>query len=142
MARSSLSSEERAYSRPVNTMANTPALGCQIAPTYHHEAWPYDSDSSSGDSGETSGAQEEVVAEQPDIEKAETAKDTEIARPDAPTPLQTRRTKSSRRAMLQDPVGFWHWSMVRMLRQRLDIGSSLLAGWCQTTRYQVVAANE
>jgi hypothetical protein len=116
MARSFLRSlEEHIYGRPENTMANTPALGCQIAPTYHHDAWPYDSDSSSDDSGETNRAQEEVVAEQPDIEKAETAKDTELARPNAPTPLQSRRTKSSRRVMLQDPVGFWHWSMVRIL---------------------------
>jgi hypothetical protein len=91
-----------------------PTLGCQIAPSYHHEAWPYNSDSSSDDeSGEGSTAREEVAEGQPDIEKAETQRDVgEIVQASRPNTLQKGRTKSSRKEPAQDPVGFWHWSMV------------------------------
>jgi hypothetical protein len=92
-------------------MVHEPTLGCQIAPHYQHEAWPYSSDSSSDDgSAEGSVAQEEVEEDQPDIAKAETQRDIEPAAPiRRPTTL---RRKSSRKEPLPEPVGFWHWSMV------------------------------
>jgi hypothetical protein len=98
-----------------NDMAARPTLGCQIAPSYNHEEWADNSDSSSDDeSGENSIAQEQVADDPQDLEKAETAKDAETLRPSGPTPLQSGRTRSSRRlpAPQQDPAGFWHWSMV------------------------------
>jgi hypothetical protein len=98
------------------TMAPTPTLGCQIAPSYNHEEWPYSSDTSSDDGSQhTNVAQEQVAEEQPEIEKAETARDTELIRPAIPTPMQSFRTRASRKVQPQEPVGFWHWSMVCLL---------------------------
>jgi hypothetical protein len=143
MSRSPLSLVTSPYDRPVNTMARSPTLGCQIAPTYHHDAWISDSDSSSdGDSGGSAGAQEQVEDGQPDVEKVETARDTELARPSGPTPLQTGRTRSSRRMPLPEPVGFWHWSMVRILYSKQNTRNLSLLGWRQAARYQAVAANK
>jgi hypothetical protein len=100
-----------------NDMVAQPTLGCQIAPSYNHDEWPYNSDSSSDDdSGEVSVAQEQVLDHPQDLSKAETVKDVEALRPNGPTPLQSGRTRSIRRlpAPQQDSVGFWHWSMVRI----------------------------
>lgn len=103
-------------------MASAPTLGCQFAPSYNHETWPYNSDSSNDDeSGNGSVAQEHVVEEEAHIEKAETARDADLVRPSARTPRQSGRLRSdlnisrnvSRKAPQQDPVGFWHWEMVR-----------------------------
>lgn len=96
-------------------MTGEPTLGCQIAPHYDHEQWPYDSDSDSEEnSGEGSVAREEVAEESPpDIEKTETQADVGPSAPASrPTTLQRGRTKSSRKESQQEPVGFWHWSMV------------------------------
>lgn len=101
------------------TMAPTPTLGCQIAPSYNHKEWPYNSDSSSDDGSQhTSVAQEQVAVEQPEIEKAETARDPEMIRPAVSAPMQSFRTRASRKVQPQVPVGFWHWSMVCSLTIR------------------------
>ncbi|KAH7077425.1 hypothetical protein FB567DRAFT_563451 [Paraphoma chrysanthemicola] len=70
-------------------MPATPTLGCQIAPSYNHEEWPYNSDSSSED----------------------TQEDEAEAPPTRPATLQQGRTRSSRKEAPLEPVGFWHWSM-------------------------------
>ncbi|OAL06466.1 hypothetical protein IQ06DRAFT_207984 [Phaeosphaeriaceae sp. SRC1lsM3a] len=120
-------------------MAPTPTLGCQIAPSYNHEEWPYGSDSSSEDeSRQTSVAQEQVEGQQPDIEKTETARDGELIRPAAPAPMQSFQTRASRKAPPQEPVGFWHWSMagVRLhvlnlwLRTNLILAVAIMAFLC------------
>jgi hypothetical protein len=98
-------------------MVAQPTLGCQIAPSYNHDEWPYNSDSSSDDeSGELSVVQEQVADSPQDLERAETVKDVEALRPSRPAPLQSGSKRSSRRLPVpqQDPVGFWHWSMVRL----------------------------
>ncbi|KAH8731524.1 hypothetical protein GQ44DRAFT_604878 [Phaeosphaeriaceae sp. PMI808] len=94
-------------------MTGTPQLGCQIAPSYNHEEWPYNSDSSSDDeSGEDSVAREEVVDDQLNIDKVETQRDVQEHVPASrPNTLQRGRTKSSRKEPQQAPVGFWDWSM-------------------------------
>lgn len=93
-----------------------PTLGCQIAPNYAHEQWPYNSSSESD-----SDTEEEVVSalesgetqDALDIEKAETQRDIGPAMlPSRPGTLQRGRTKSSRREAQLEPVGFWHWHMV------------------------------
>ena len=89
----------------------SPTLGCQIAPHYDHDQWPYNSDSS-----ETESEAEDQVESQHelDIEKAETqADDGGIVPARRPTTLQRGRTKSSRKEVPRPPVGFWHWEMVR-----------------------------
>jgi hypothetical protein len=107
---------------PGKIMASAPTLGCQFAPSYNHETWPYNSDSSSDDESENgSVAQEQVAEGEADIEKAETARDADLVRPSALTPRQSGRLRSdlnisrkeSRKSPQQDPVGFWHWQMVR-----------------------------
>ncbi|KAJ4370761.1 hypothetical protein N0V83_005283 [Neocucurbitaria cava] len=104
----------------------SPTLGCQIAPHYDNEQWPYNSDSSDSES-ETEGQHEEAVeshdVESPDstdqhafdMEKIETQRDTggivTATTATRPTALQRGRTKSSRKEAPQEPVGFWHWRM-------------------------------
>lgn len=122
-------------------MVPTPTLGCQIAPSYNHEEWPYNaSDSSSDDGGGVT--QEQVAQEQPEIEKAETARDTELLRPGVPTPMQSFRTRASRKVPAQEPVGFWHWSMVpiHVCPKKIKFRDShCYLGWRQTPCSQVVA---
>jgi hypothetical protein len=98
-------------------MSHQPTLGCQIAPSYNHEEWPYDSESSTSDgSGREGIAQEQVAEGEADIEKIETMEETERTYPNPSRnvrPVTTVRTKSSRKTQLQAeaPVGFWHYKM-------------------------------
>lgn len=88
-----------------------PTLGCQIAPDYSHEAWPYKSDSSESESESEehvgSALQSGSAPDALDLDRAETQGDDGMT----VTPAKTR-TRNSRKEVQQDPVGFWHWSMV------------------------------
>jgi hypothetical protein len=101
----------------VKKMSRQPTLGCQIAPSYNHEEWPYDSESSTSDgSGGEEIAQEQVAEGEADIEKIETIQEMERTYPTPSRnvrPVATVRTKSSRKAQVQaeEPVGFWHYKM-------------------------------
>jgi hypothetical protein len=94
----------------------------QIAPEYQREAIAEDtsdSDSTISDeeavSEERSNERDSGVPNGVDIEKTETAT-TEAATvpPTRPTTLQKGRTRSSRAAPPCEPVGFWHYKMVRI----------------------------
>jgi hypothetical protein len=126
-------------------MSRQPTLGCQIAPSYNHEDWPYNSDSSTDDdSGADDVAQEEEERQQvrrdhTDIEKAETAADAERLHHDNPTPSRGIRPVTSTRtstrkvpAQVQEPVGFWHYKMAGV---RLHV----LKLWCRTNFILAVA---
>jgi hypothetical protein len=93
-----------------------PTLGCQIAPNYNHEQWPYNSEDSSTDSGseEQVGSALELAATRDgfDIEMTETQHVPNGVLSSRPTTLQKGRTRSSRKDAPQPPVGFWHWQMV------------------------------
>ncbi|CAO2648741.1 Nn.00g096900.m01.CDS01 [Neocucurbitaria sp. VM-36] len=112
----------------------SPTLGCQIAPHYDHEQWPYNSDSTDSES-EIEEQVEEAVESAGfdqhgfDMEKAETQRDVGgIVPTGRPTTLQRGRTKSSRKEVPQDPVGFWHWQMsgVRLHVLKLWFRTNLL----------------
>jgi hypothetical protein len=123
-----------------NRQNNMATLGCQIAPSYNHEEW----DDSSGGSTDNEGddiEQEQVENDSRDLDKAETVKDPEMLRPSAPTPLQNGRTRSFRRPLAPqpEPVGFWHWSMVR-LNTPAENKSLHSVGRRQITRSQAVAS--
>jgi len=104
-------------------MSGAPTLGCQIAPAYDHEAWAYNTDSSSDDESEIDADTQAA------IELAETATASRPA---------TLRTKSSRKEPQQAPVGFWDWSMagVRLhvlklwLRTNLILAMAIMAFLC------------
>jgi hypothetical protein len=90
-----------------------PALGCQIAPHYDHEQWPYntDSDSTDSESEAESPVQSGIANDELAIEKAETQHSRGIN--PALSKVNTQRSRHSRKDAPQEPVGFWHWKMVR-----------------------------
>ena len=88
-----------------------PTLGCQIAPHYDREQWPYNSDSDTTDTESEAESPQEQVEEPLDIEKAETQHSRGLN--PALSKINTQRSKRSRRDAPQEPVGFWHWQMVR-----------------------------
>lgn len=88
-----------------------PTLGCQIAPHYDREQWPYNSDSNStGTESEDDRPIHEVIDDAFAMEKAE----TQHSRGITPTlsKVNTQRSRRSRKETPQAPVGFWHWQMV------------------------------
>ncbi|KAH6629862.1 hypothetical protein C7974DRAFT_311897 [Boeremia exigua] len=117
-----------------------PTLGCQIAPHYDREQWPYNSDSESDGTGTgseaESPAQEEAVRDALAIEKAETQHSRGIT--PALSKINTQRSRRSRKDVAQTPVGFWHWKMagVRLhvlrlwLRTNLILGVAIMAFLC------------
>ena len=90
-----------------------PTLGCQIAPNYHREPWPYNSDSDSTDteSEAESPAEEGTINDALAVEKAETQHSRGIT--PALSKINTQRSRRRSNAGPQPPVGFWHWQMVR-----------------------------
>lgn len=90
-----------------------PTLGCQIAPYYEREQWPYSSGSDTTDteSEAESPAQEEAVNDALAIDKAETQHSRGIT--PALSKINTQRSRRGNNAAPQAPVGFWHWQMVR-----------------------------
>ncbi|KAJ4987813.1 MNNG and nitrosoguanidine resistance protein [Stagonosporopsis vannaccii] len=88
-----------------------PTLGCQIAPHYDREQWPYntESDTTDTESEAESPVREEAVDRELAIEKAETQHSRGIT--PALSKINTQRSKRSRKDAAQDPVGFWHWQM-------------------------------
>lgn len=96
-----------------------PSLGCQIAPHYNREQWPYNSDSDSTDTESEieSPTQGESIDATYDIEKAETQHSRGIT--PALSKVNTQRSRRSRKDAVQAPVGFWHWQMVRLLLVRI-----------------------
>lgn len=90
-----------------------PALGCQIAPHYDHEQWPYNSDSETTDTeSEAESPEHETTGEDAlTIEKAETQHSHGIT--PALSKINTQRSRRSRKDAPQPAVGFWHWQMVR-----------------------------
>ncbi|KAF1845577.1 uncharacterized protein K460DRAFT_337932 [Cucurbitaria berberidis CBS 394.84] len=94
-----------------------PALGCQIAPHYNHDPWPYNSDSTDSESGTEEHVEEtlELASSNQhgfDVEKAETQPDNGgIVPVGRPTTLQRGPTQTSRKEVPLAPVGFWDWQM-------------------------------
>ncbi|KAL6709658.1 hypothetical protein ACN47E_001086 [Coniothyrium glycines] len=108
-----------------------PTLGCQIAPHYDHEAWPFNSDSSSTESEheEHTEARDEAPSnwEAINTEKTHT-NELDGVPPSRPTTLQQKRTKSSRKDAPEASVGFWHWKMagVRLHVLKLWLRTNLI----------------
>ena len=94
-----------------------PTLGCQIAPDYDDvSSSDSDSDSTNSEEGERVESSERTrTASELNIEKAETQREVgEMPQPVRPSTLQRGRTRSSRKEQQTlEPVGFWHWQMVR-----------------------------
>lgn len=92
-----------------------PTLGCQIAPHYDREQWPYnsnsDSDTTDTESEADSPAQEQIGNDALAIDKAETQHSGAVT--PALSKVNTQRSRRSRKDAPQAPVGFWHWQMVR-----------------------------
>lgn len=115
-------SSTTARSELVPAQMPEPTLGCQIAPHYDHEQWPYNSDSDPTDSESDaeSSTRAEVADEALAIEKAETQHSRGVT--PALSKLNTQRSGRSRRDVAQKPVGFWDWQMVREKHSKVDPG--------------------
>lgn len=109
-------SSTTAHTALVPTNMPEPTLGCQIAPHYDREQWPYNSESDTTDteSEAESTAQEHAVNDELAIEKAETQHSRGIT--PALSKINTQRSRRRSNAAPQPPVGFWHWQMVRFVQ--------------------------
>lgn len=135
---SSLKSSTTARSGPIPATMPEPTLGCQIAPHYDREQWPYNSETDSADTeSEAEGpVREEVVNDALSIEKAETQRSRGIT--PALSKINTQRSRRSRKNAAQAPVGFWHWQMagVRLhvlklwLRTNIILAIAIMAFLC------------
>lgn len=133
-------------SRSPSERMPAPTLGCQIAPHYDHDQWPYNTDSSDTDSDsddQAQGTSESAASAQHglDIEKAETQRDLATI-PTARPALSRGRTKSSRREAPQAPVGFWHWQMVHCSKPDRRHNQLIRPGWCEITCLEALVPNQ
>ncbi|KAF9692622.1 hypothetical protein EKO04_009744 [Ascochyta lentis] len=130
------STKARSGIAPANM--SEPTLGCQIAPNYDDEQWPYnnDSDSTGSESDAESPVHDGIGNDALPIERAETQHSRGIT--PALSKVNTQRSRRSRKDATQEPVGFWHWQMagVRLhvlklwLRTNLILAIAIMAFLC------------
>lgn len=111
--RLSIQSSSTARSGLLPSNMPEPTLGCQIAPNYDREQWPYNSDSDSTDSESEPGSPVEhgALDDALAIEKAETQHSRGIT--PALSNINTQRSRRKSNLGPQSPASFWNWQMVR-----------------------------